>query len=103
MLGPANERRSEEREHSGMRMRVACVRGKVLPADANLVEVECHNLSSTGFAYWTLAEPEQNDLLVVFGETTNEIRLTARVVHCKVAEHDGRLRTLVGCQFMQRL
>ena len=103
MLGPTNERRSADREPSGRRMRVACVRGQVLPADANLVEVECHNLSSTGFAYWTLAEPEHDHLLVVFGEGPSELRLTARVVRCEVAEHDGRLRTLVGCEFVKRI
>jgi hypothetical protein len=84
-----------------MRMRVASTRGGVLPADGNLVEVECHNLSCSGCAYWTMTTPEHKELLVVFGE--NEIRLKARVVHCEVKEHDGRLRTLVGCQFVKRL
>ena len=84
-------------------MRVAYARGSMLPTDANLMEVECDNVSRSGFAYWIHNPPAQSELLVVFGEAPNQVRVRARVVHWKVADHNGRLRTLVGCQFVGRL
>jgi hypothetical protein len=99
----ALERRREEREHSLRRARVAYTRGAVLPADVNLIEVECHNLSRHGLAYWAIAPPEHKNVLVVLGETGSEVRIKARVIHWQVAQHDGRLRTLVGCEFVTRV
>jgi len=98
-----HERRREEREQSARRARVAYTRGAVLPADVNLIEVECHNLSRHGFAYWAVAPPDQKDVLVVLGEAATEVRIKARVIHWQVAQHEGRLRTLVGCEFLTRL
>ena len=103
MHGTVHERRREDRESPRTIVRVAYARGGLLPSDRNLEQVECHNLSRSGFAYWMLSPPDHNDLLVVFGETPNEVRVRARVVHCEVAEHKGRLRTLGGCQFWGRL
>lgn len=98
-----NDRRHEAREGVASKVRVAYARGGGLPADECLEEVECHNLSRSGFAYWTVAAPEDKELLVVFGEPPHEIRVKARVVHYEVAQHDRRLRNLIGCRFIERL
>jgi len=86
-----------------MTVRIGYPRGKVLPLDRSLIEAECESLSRSGFAYWAVMKPEQTIVLVIFGESPNETRLRARVIHCKVAEHNGRLRTLVSCQFIGRV
>ncbi len=93
------ERRQDERRWITLRTRVAYLRGGALPSDRNLVEVQCHNISRSGFAYWVLGAPEHDELVVVFGEGPTSVRMLAGVVHVTVAEHNGRLRTLVGCQF----
>ena len=97
------ERRREDRGHSETRLRVGYARGTWLPADGDLEDVECENLSRSGCAYWAIATPEHDELLVVFGEAPNTVRIKARVVHWKVAQHNDRLRTLVGCEFVERL
>ena len=84
-------------------VRVGYTRGDMLPTFGNLVEVECHALLRSGFAYWTITKPEHTGVLAVFGEGPNQLRVRARVVQCKVAEHNGRLRTLVTCQFIGRV
>jgi hypothetical protein len=103
MIDSGHERRVEKRERTGARLRIAFMRGSGLPADRNLVDVECHDVSRSGCAYWTLNPPEHLELLIVFGEGAEEVRLKAKVVRWQVAEHHGRLRTLVGCQFAERL
>jgi hypothetical protein len=103
MEDKGHERRVDKRERTGARLRVAYVRGSGLPADRNLVDVECQDVSRSGCGFWTLNPPEHLELLVVFGEGANELRLKAKVVRWQVAEHNGRLRTLVGCQFAERL
>jgi hypothetical protein len=96
------DRRREERRWIALRTRIGYIRGGALPSDRNLVEVQCHNISKSGFAYWILSAPEQDELVVVFGEGPHCIRMLARVIHVTVAERNGRLRTLVGCQFHGR-
>lgn len=103
MIENGQERRVDKRERTGARLRIAFVRGVGLPADRNLVDVECYDVSRSGCAFWTLNPPELVELLVVFGEGAGEVRLKAKVVRWQVAEHHGRLRTLVGCQFAERL
>jgi hypothetical protein len=97
------ECRRESRRPLGVTIRVAPARAGVLPADGNLVEVECRDMSRSGFSYWVVSPPEFEGLLVVFGEKPHDVRLRARVVHTEVVEHKGRLRTLVGCEFCRRL
>jgi hypothetical protein len=103
MSETGHERRVDRRERTAARMRIAYIRGAGLPSDRSLVEVECHDVSRSGCAYWTLNPPEHIEMLVVFGEGQTEVRLKAKVVRWQVAEHHGRLRTLVGCQFAERL
>jgi hypothetical protein len=98
-----HERRMDKRERTSARLRIAYVRGAGLPADRNLVEVECQDVSRSGCGFWTLNPPEHLEVLVVFGEGADELRLKAKVVRWQVAEHNGRLRTLIGCQFAERL
>jgi hypothetical protein len=98
-----HERRMDKRERTGARLRIAYVRGAGLPADRNLVDVECQDVSRSGCGFWTLNPPEHLEVLMVFGEGAEELRLKAKVVRWQVAEHNGRLRTLVGCQFAERL
>ena len=90
-------------DRSGMVMRVGYLVGETLPRDSTLVEVECHSLSRSGFAYWMISKPHNTGVLVVFGEGPNEVRIRSRVIDCKVAEHNGRLRTLVTCKFIGRV
>jgi hypothetical protein len=97
------ERRREEREHSETRLRVGYTRGAWIPPDSDLEDVECQNLSRSGCAYWAISTPEHDELLVVFGEAPNVVRIKARVAHWQVAQHNDRLRTLVGCEFVERL
>jgi len=94
---------ADARERSGMTVRVGYSLGEALPRDNSLVEVECQSLSRSGFTYWMISKPQNTGVLVVFGEPPNEVRVRARVVGCKVAEHNGRLRTLVSCQFIRRV
>ncbi len=103
MNEPVLERRREVREHSETRLRFGYARGDWLPADADLIDVECQDLSRSGCAFWAVGTPEQKDLLVVFGEAPNTVRIKACVVHWQVAPHNDRLRTLVGCEFVERL
>ena len=98
-----SECRHEGQQPPGLPVRVAPARAGVVPADGNLVDVECHNLSRSGFSYWVMSPPEFKEVLVVFGKKPPGVRLRARVVHTEILEHKGRLRTLVGCEFCRRL
>jgi hypothetical protein len=103
MNKPVLERRREVREHSETRLRVGYARGAWTPSESDLMDVECQDLSRSGCAFWTVGTPDHDELLVVFGEAPNLVRIKARVIHWHVAAHNDRLRTLVGCEFVERL
>jgi hypothetical protein len=103
MSDTAQDRRTDPRERIATRLRIAYFRGQTVPSDWNLVDVDCHDVSRSGCAYWTRNRPDSTEVLIVFGEGEAEVRLRARVMRWEVGVHHDRLRTLVGCQFVQRL
>jgi hypothetical protein len=103
MSDTSQERRIEPRERTASRLRIAYFRGEAIPFDYNLVDVDCHDVSRSGCAYWTRNRPDATDVLIVFGEGDREVRLKARVVRWEVGLHKDRLYTLIGCKFLERL
>lgn len=97
------DRRKDSRTEYSNRVRIAYFRHGRAPLDAEFLEVQCYNLSRSGFSFWSFAAREEKELLVVFGDPPNEIRVKARVIHNEATQQDGKLRTLVGCEFLERM
>jgi len=67
---------------------------------AELVRVDCHDLSEGGFSFFLDSQPDFDSLAACLGRPPATIRVQARVVYAKPTEDD---RYLVGCRFVKQL
>ncbi|HEX7450393.1 MAG TPA: GGDEF domain-containing protein [Pirellulales bacterium] len=75
----------------------------ILPALTEFYQVQCHDISPTGFSY-LLAKPAENQAIVVaLGSPPNVTYLTARVMHSTMTHSGGAPMFLIGCRFTGRV
>lgn len=96
------DRRSAERKPYPCMQRIGAFKGEI-PAWDNLQEVRCHDLSTTGFSFFTPTMPSRETIVAVFGSETENVVLLAQVRYVKrVAKGETNLY-LVGCKFLRKL
>ena len=70
------------------------------PAGARFYEVQCQDISTTGFSFRTSRPPGFTELVVELGVSPNCVFVTARIARTSKQE-DGSY--LIGCQFTGRI
>ncbi|MEE8451787.1 MAG: hypothetical protein V3R99_07720 [Thermoguttaceae bacterium] len=125
--GKFSDRRSGKREPYASTQRIALRRGPELPDESEFIDVECHDLTRNGFAFFLPNEPDFDSLVAAFGTPPEVIYIAARVTHCSdvlvdasgKVEHlesgfqetvskDFHRRTaipmvMIGCEFVERI
>lgn len=74
-----------------------------LPDRSRFLKVRCHDISAGGFSFFLPNTPDFEELVVALGEGDSRKYLTAKVLHARSAEFDGRRMKLVGCAYSGRL
>ena len=124
------EQRTRERRPFPSRQRIAPWDGHGCPAESEFVEVQCHDLTQSGFSFLLLSRPTFTSLVAEFGVAPDLIYVGAQVLHYSrvlvhpsgVVEHvrhhengkgkepqereageSGVSRILVGCRFTRRI
>jgi len=121
------ERRQESREPFLCLQRVAPLDGDEFPEKSDFFDVQCHDLTRNGFAFFMTARPTGGRLAVALGNATETYYISAEVVRCSEvlvfpsgevktigpssARPDGRDACgevgepmfLIGCRFLGRL
>lgn len=78
------------------------VEGK-LPALSEFYQVQCHDISPTGFSYLLSKPADHQSIVVALGSPPNVTYLTARVMHSTMTHSGGAPMFLIGCRFTGRI
>ncbi len=101
LLDPAGgDRRKKPRRAYPYIQLLASMKDDRLPGRSAFKEVLCHDISASGFSFYSPTPPASDTLVVAFGTRDTYTYLKAHVVHCRRTE-DGRF--LVGCQYTGRV
>lgn len=65
-------------------------------------QVQCHNISAHGFAYYHPEPPDSEEVVVALGNHPTLVYLIARVAHVTAMEFEGRDTYLIGCKYTSR-
>jgi hypothetical protein len=99
---PQRSRRSSPRHEYRHVQKLAPYDGAAPPRPDDFREVECCDLSSTGFAFLTSEWPSFESLVIRLGQEPAVVYLTARIANqCRLT--DGSEMYRVGCQFTGRV
>lgn len=99
----ARERRRKLRVPFPRMQEIAPIIDGKLPDQSRFLEVRCHDISAGGFSFFLPNKPDFKELVVALGEGKQRKFFTARVLHVRAAELDGRRMKLVGCEYAGRL
>lgn len=97
------ERRRGERRHYRSRQRVAPAELGEIPPPDEFREVDCADLSVSGFSFYAPKPPDYRSLVVGLGDETTTIYLNAVVVRWTEVRREFDTVYLVGCQFTGRM
>ena len=121
------ERRDGSRGSFSTTQRIAPYRAGRFPEDSEFIEVQCRDLSQSGFSFLLPAAPDFTTLVAAFGTPPNMIYVAAEISHCTnvllhrsgmienpddhaagTTQHDADGRppkpvAFVGCRFTKRL
>lgn len=93
------ERRASARRPFAFRQHVAPYHGGSLPGKASFREVECQDISSTGFSFLSSQLPDFDSLVVALGAPPRLTYLQAQIVN-RFPVHDGMAPLYrIGCRF----
>jgi diguanylate cyclase len=101
--GRGAERRKHERRAFPATQSVAPFTHGRLPTPAMFREVQCADVSSSGFSFITDERPSCESVVVEFGVPPNLMYLSAKVVHTTASDSPEGTRYKVGCRFSGRL
>lgn len=94
------ERRQSARQFFPLRQKVAPFYRK-MPKAEQFVAVSCHDLSTSGIAFFWPGLPDFSKVIVALGKESRLTYLGARVVrHEECGPGD---RVLIGCEFVDRI
>ena len=94
------ERRGSIRSDYSRRTLLATYDGRDFPPDSAFREIDCHDISRKGFAFYCFVKPMFSCVIVKLTGTESDIFVSARVVRFQQL-NVGKF--IVGCQFLQRL
>ncbi len=117
------DRRGNRRQVFQAINRIALRRGTDVPDESEFFEVQCHDLTGSGFSFFLPSQPNFDSLVAAFGIPPSVIYLDAEVSHyddvlvhpsglIERVEHAGRQdadvqaatpMVMVGCRFVRRL
>lgn len=125
-----SERRTQERRAFSIWQRIAPSDGRGCPDQSQFFEVQCHDLTQSGFSFLVTRRPSFDRLVAEFGVPPDLIYVAAQILHySRVLVHpDGRVervrrhvdddprdaedpagasrpvhKILVGCRFLRRV
>lgn len=97
------ERRAGNRESfQSVQFMGPIVNGR-LPKPAEMTEVVCHDISTSGFSFFAGQPQRSEQLLVRLNGALKSTYLIAQVIHCRPVADGGEAGFLVGCKFTGRV
>lgn len=98
-MGQRNRRKAPRRSFQ-YRQQVAPYHGGTLPGKASFREVECQDISSTGFSFLSSQLPDFDSIVVALGVAPRQVHLWAQIVS-RVPLSDGAAPLYrIGCRFV---
>jgi hypothetical protein len=94
--------RKSERHVFAQRQWLAFYGHDGVPHEESFREVDCCNLSTSGFAFITHEMPENDRLCVRLGGAGGYVFLSALTVHCTIVETPAGPAFKIGCRFTGR-
>jgi len=82
---------------------IAPIFGGRFPSEVEFFEVECHDICTGGFAFFSDGYPPFETLIVRLGRSPSLKHLRARVVNVTEVPRDGETAYRVGCRFIDRI
>lgn len=82
---------------------IAPMFGNRLPTDIEFSEVECEDLSTGGFAFYSDGRPPFEILIVKLGRYPSTKRFRARVLNVTELNRNGAVVYRIGCEFIDRI
>ena len=95
-------RRGAERQAFECTQLLAPYDGTTLPNSADFSPVLCHDISPTGFSFFSPQRPDYQLVVVALGDIPFRF-FAAEVKRITHSNHKDLKRLLVGCKFVQRL
>jgi hypothetical protein len=77
--------------------------GGALPGRASFREVECHDISSTGFSFLSSQLPDFEAIVVALGVAPQLIYLQAQIVNRFQIDDGPAPMYRIGCRFTEQL
>jgi PAS domain S-box-containing protein len=99
---PRTDRRSKKRRSFPIKQCIAPIVGGSMPAPDLYREVDCHDLSCSGFSYRSNGIPDYQKIVVALGKQGGIIHVIAEVVHVTPLLNPGEELYLVGCRYIGR-
>jgi len=96
------ERRTSPRRAYPYQQRIAPIIGKAMPAQEKFFEVDCNDISASGFSFACTTPPACDALVVELGVPPKLHYMTAEITHITRSEGDVRGAFLVGCRYTGR-
>ncbi len=96
------ERRDNKRHQFSCTQLLAPYRDGRMPGQEQFQHIRCHDLSPTGFSFYSAEPYVEKDLIVALGKIPF-IFISAEVVHQRPVDLDGEQVLLVGCRFIARI
>lgn len=97
-----DERRTDARHHYECTQLLAPFDGDSLPQQADFRQVQCRDLSPSGFSFYTYRQPESDQVVVALGAVPFRF-FVAEIIHMSISSDEGGQDFLVGCRFARRL
>ena len=97
-----SERRENERHAYQCVQLIAPYDGVNLPSQIDFCKVQCEDISSNGFAFYSPKIPEMKYVIIALGSLPFHF-YEAEVLHNRPMQRDGEIEYLVGCRLLKRL
>ena len=96
------ERRNGERQaYPYVQRLISCSAAR--PEAWNVADVRCHDVSRSGFSYWSEERPGNEHVVVDLGAGDDCWRMLAEVRHATMVSCFDRPLHLVGCRILRRV
>jgi hypothetical protein len=97
------ERRGSKRTSFAKTQLIAPYQGNGRPDKSLFSEVECHDISASGFSFITPELPKFDSLVLVLGSAPNMTYMTADITNRVQMTRDEETLYRVGCRFTGRI
>ncbi len=97
------DRRRRPRRLYPFKQSIAPICDGRIPAAGDFTDVQCHDISSGGFSFFSTVPPAADSFVVILGQPPQLTQVTAQVAHVRRVEHDGCRMYLIGCNYTGRI